>query len=256
MQTDTFRPCVVIPVYNHSAILEQTVRTLRWHELPVILVDDGSDAGCRELMAAIVAATDQVQLLRRERNGGKGAALKDGLRYARQQRFSHALQIDADGQHDLGDIERFLQLARAWPAALVAGFPVYDETVPMHRYYGRYLCHVWVWINTMSTLIRDSMCGFRVYPLEASCALLASNAMGNRMDFDCEFIIRWVWAGLPLAQLQTRVIYPADGVSHFRLWRDNALMTLMHARLFFLMLPRLPRLLLRNSSIQRVNHEV
>jgi glycosyltransferase involved in cell wall biosynthesis len=252
MHTDAFRPCVVIPVYNHSATLEQTVRALRQRQLPVILVDDGSDAGCRALMAAIVAATDQVQLLRRERNGGKGAAVKDGLRHARQQRFSHALQIDADGQHDLGDVERFLQLAQAQPEALVAGFPVFDETVPRHRYYGRYLCHVWVWINTMSTQIRDSMCGFRVYPLAASCTLLANRAMGNRMDFDCEFIIHWHWAGLPLEQLQTRVIYPADGVSHFRLWRDNALFSLLHARLFFAMLPRLPSLIRRNVSIKRM----
>lgn len=240
-------PCAMIPVYNHPAVLEHTVAALLARDLPVILIDDGSEAACRVLMERIAKDNPAVHLLQREHNGGKGAALKDGLREAQRLGYSHAIQIDADGQHDLGDVTRFLATARSHPEALIAGYPAYDASVPGHRYYARYATHVWVWINTLSREIRDAMCGFRVYPTAASCALLERHVMGDRMDFDVEFIVRWVWSGRPLQQLHTRVIYPEDGVSHFRLWRDNLLISRLHARLFFSMLSQLPRRLLRRG---------
>ncbi|MFP3747745.1 glycosyltransferase family 2 protein, partial [Achromobacter sp. SIMBA_011] len=86
--------------------------------------------------------------------------------------YTHALQIDADGQHDAADVPRFLAAAAAHPRAVVLGQPVYDESVPKARLYGRYLTHVWVWIETLSFTIRDSMCGFRLYPLDLACALI------------------------------------------------------------------------------------
>ena len=247
MTLDRMRACAVIPVYDHQAVLARTVDDLLGRGVPVVLVDDGSGAPCGAAIDAIVAGCRQVHLVRRAANGGKGAAVKDGLRAARQLGFSHALQIDADGQHDTGDVARFLDIARRHPGALVAGYPAYDASVPRHRYYARYITHLWVWINTLSPRIRDAMCGFRVYPLAAACNLLERARVGDRMDFDVEFIVRWYWAGLPLEQLQTRVIYPENGVSHFRLWRDNALISRMHARLFFAMLPRIPTLLARHS---------
>lgn len=242
------RPCALIPVYNHPAVLEHTVAALLDRNLPVVLIDDGSDADCRLLMEGIAANHPRVHLLQRADNGGKGAALKDGLHEALRLGYTHAIQIDADGQHDLGDVTRFLDTARVHPEALVAGYPAYDASVPRHRYYARYATHVWVWINTLSLEIRDAMCGFRVYPTAASCALLERHAMGDRMDFDVEFIVRWAWSGQPLQQLHTRVIYPEDGVSHFRLWRDNLLISRMHARLFFSMLSQLPRRLLSRKD--------
>ena len=158
---------------------------------------------------------------------------------------SHALQIDADGQHDADDVPRFLAEAQAHPDAVVNGRPVYDESVPKGRLVGRYATHVWVWINTLSFDIADSMCGFRAYPLAATIAMLDRESVGLRMDFDIEIIVRLHWAGVPVRNLPTRVTYPLDGVSHFDLWRDNLRISKMHARLFFGMLWRAPRLLLR-----------
>jgi glycosyltransferase involved in cell wall biosynthesis len=245
---EVFRPCAVIPVYNHYTVLANTVDALRLGGVPVIMVNDGSNPQCSDVIAEIVAQNDQVYRFDRQHNGGKGAAVKDGLRVALEQHFSHAIQIDADGQHDIGDVKRFLNAARTHPRALVAGYPAYDSSVPRSRYYGRYATLVWVWINTLSTTIRDSMCGFRVYPLGQSYELLKNATMGDRMDFDIEFIVRWLWAGYPLEQLQTRVIYPESGVSHFRLWRDNVLISWMHTRLFFGMLLRLPCLMGRKLT--------
>ena len=131
------------------------------------------------------------------------------------------------------------------PAAVIAGCPVYDASVPRGRLYGRYATHIWVWINTLSFDIRDSMCGFRVYPLASLLPLLDSVNIGRRMDFDSDVIVRLHWRGVPVLNQPTRVTYPQDGVSHFDLWNDNVRIFAMHARLFFGMLCRAPLLLWR-----------
>lgn len=242
--TTQFIPCALVPVYNHQQVLAQTVADIRRFGLPIILVDDGSNELCKGVMCELAAADPaNVHLVERPVNGGKGAALKTGLQSAAQLGFSHALQIDADGQHSSADIPRFLQLAEATPGTLIAGMPEYDASVPKGRLYGRYLTHVWVWINTLSLDITDSMCGFRVYPVARSNQLIAAEPMGDRMDFDTEFMVRWHWHHWGIKQISTRVIYPEQGVSHFRVWRDNKLISWMHTRLFFGMLWRLPRIL-------------
>ena len=243
--------CAIIPVYNHSAYLRTVVEQLLGVGLPVILIDDGSTKDCHRLMQVLANEFEKVQLTSHPVNAGKGAAIKTGLRLAGEYGFAHALQVDADGQHNLDDIPRFLDAMHREPTALIAGYPEYDQSVPKHRYYGRYATHIWVWINTLSTAIVDSMCGFRVYPVKASIALLDNSRIGDRMDFDGEFIVRWFWRGWPLTQLRTRVIYPEQGTSHFRLVADNVLISRMHARLFFGMLIRLPVLLYRKYAGRR-----
>jgi glycosyltransferase involved in cell wall biosynthesis len=238
-----FMPCALVPVYNHPQVLAQTLANIRQFKLPVVLVDDGSNESCKKVMRALAAADPHIHLIERSANGGKGAALKTGLAKAAELGFSHALQIDADGQHNSADIQRFLQQAEAAPGTLIAGRPEYDASVPKGRLYGRYLTHVWVWINTLSLDIADSMCGFRVYPVARSNSLIAAEPMGDRMDFDTEIMVRWHWRHWPIQQLSTRVIYPEQGVSHFNVWRDNKLISWMHTRLFFGMLWRLPRIL-------------
>src|SRR5690606_26692314 len=131
------------------------------------------------------------------------------------------------------------------PLALICGYPQYDASVPKSRLYARYLTHVWVWINSLSLQIRDAMCGFRVYPLAASVALIDSTDLGRRMDFDPEILVRLAWRNQPMVWLPTKVHYPLDGLSHFRLLHDNALISTMHAKLFFGMLLRAPLILWR-----------
>lgn len=238
---------VVIPVYNHEqAIAEVTASILRYG-LHCVLVDDGSSRACAEVLDQL-ATNPQVTLLRHASNRGKGEAVLTGLRYLVQHGYSHALQIDSDGQHDSADIPRFILLCSSHPEALITGCPVYDESVPKGRLYARYLTHVWVWINTLSFAIRDSMCGFRVYPLEAVNTLIATQKMSSRMSFDIEILVRLHWQGVAVINQPTRVRYPTDGVSHFRVWLDNLLISRLHGTLFCGMLWRLPRLLARKLS--------
>ena len=241
-----FRPCVVIPVYNHEHAIGKVLAQVLAHGLPTILVDDGSSPACAAVLDALAGAhPGRVMLERHAHNQGKGGAVLTGFRRAQQEGCTHVLQVDADGQHCVADIGRFLDAARARPQAVVAGCPLYDESVPALRLYARYLTHVWVWINTLSLAIRDSMCGFRVYPVAPVLALAQRRRLGLRMNFDIEILVRLYWDGVAVVNLPTRVGYPEDGVSHFKAWTDNVLITRMHVSLFFGMLPRIPSLLVR-----------
>lgn len=238
---------VVIPVYNHGQAVGAVVAKLRAQGLPVLLVDDGSDAATAAALDAL-ALQPEVRLLRLAQNQGKGGALMAGLRAAAAEGCTHVLQIDADGQHDAEDAHRFVAAAQAQPEAFICGCPVYDASVPKGRLYGRYATHIWVWINTLSFAVRDSMCGFRVYPLAATLAVIDGVRIGRRMDFDTEIAVRLVWRGVAVINLPTRVHYPENGISHFRVLHDNLLISAMHTRLFFGMLLRLPLLLWRKLT--------
>jgi glycosyltransferase involved in cell wall biosynthesis len=240
------RPCVVIPVYNHEHAIGNVLAQVLAHGLPVILVDDGCSPACAAVLDRLAAAyPDRVVLERHAVNQGKGGAVLTGFARAARDGYSHVLQVDADGQHSVADVPRFLAAARAAPRAVIAGCPVYDESVPALRLYARYLTHVWVWINTLSLAIRDSMCGFRVYPVAPVLALARRRRLGLRMNFDIEILVRLYWDGLAIVNLPTRVGYPEDGVSHFKAWTDNVLISRLHMTLFFGMLPRIPSLLVR-----------
>ncbi|AZD52370.1 glycosyltransferase family 2 protein [Pseudomonas chlororaphis subsp. aurantiaca] len=237
-------PCAVIPVYNHEAAVPAVVDALLASGLPCVLVDDASSPACAAVLEQL-AEREQVFLVKLAVNQGKGGAVMAGLREASRLGFSHALQVDADGQHDLRDVDNFIATSRAHPEALVCGYPQYDASVPKGRFYARYLTHVWVWINTLSLQIPDSMCGFRAYPLPPVLALIDSVKIGRRMDFDTDILVRLAWRNQPMRWLPTQVRYPVDGLSHFRLFHDNLLISSMHARLFFGMLLRAPLILWR-----------
>ncbi|MGO3354085.1 MAG: glycosyltransferase family 2 protein, partial [Halomonas sp.] len=185
------RPCILIPVYNHPATINPLCAELAALEIPLVLVDDGSDQPCAAALDRL--AEQGHHLLRLEVNQGKGAAVRAGLRYAEQLGFSHALQVDADGQHGVDDLPAFLSELKAAPDALIVGYPRYDASVPKMRFYGRYATHIWVWINTLSLDIRDSMCGVRLYPVTPLNQILARHPCGNRMTFDTEVLVRWHW---------------------------------------------------------------
>lgn len=240
-----FSLCVVIPCYNHGAAMPDVLTRLAPFNLPVILVDDGSDEPTRRMLVQLAGQHPEVRLVRLTVNSGKGAAVIHGLEAAAGAGYSHALQVDADGQHRIEDVSRLAAQARLHPECLISGCPVYDASVPKSRLYGRYVTHVWVWIETLSLSIKDSMCGFRVYPIKPTLAVTARHHVGQRMDFDTEIMVRLYWQGTPSRFIATPVIYPAAGLSHFDALWDNLRISWMHTRLFFGMLPRIPVLLRR-----------
>ena len=242
----------VIPVYEHEHAVPHVVAVLQAQRLPIVVVDDGSGESCRRALEELTRSTGAT-LLRLPVNGGKGAAVIAGLRAASAAGFTHALQVDADGQHTLSDVPRFLAAAALEPDAIICGKPVFDASIPRLRFMSRYITHVLVWLQTLSlTAIRDSMCGFRLYPIGSVLRVVEEDGVGTRMDFDVEILVKLVWRGHVLRWLDTRVSYPIDGISHFRMLLDNLQLARMHVRLLLGMIWRAPRLIGRRIRLRRV----
>lgn len=225
-----FRPCILVPTYDNPATIRAVVLRAREYLEDVVVIDDGSGPEGRAACAAI-AEEGLAHVVHRAKNGGKGAAVKTGFAEAHRLGYTHALQVDADGQHDLTDVPRFLEVARANPDALVLGAPRFDASAPKARQVGRKITIFWVNFETGGLVIEDPMCGFRVYPLADAVAVKVPSDM---MDFDPEVAVRLVWRGVPVINLPTKVRYvlrEEGGVSHFRLFKDNALISWMHTRL-------------------------
>jgi glycosyltransferase involved in cell wall biosynthesis len=236
---------VLVPHYDHSHAIGGVLDAAAPAGLPVLVVDDGSGAEHRSRLAALADGRPGVTVLWRSRNGGRGCALREGYAEAARRGFSHVVQLDADGQHDAADVPRFVDAARRHPHALILGRPVFDDTAPRARRYGRRLSTFWAAVETLSGVVPDVLCGFRAIPLAAALTVLARGRLGDRMEFDPALVVRLIWAGTPIVAIPTRVRYVRGGVSHFQPWRDNVRISLMHARLCAGMLVRLPALVRR-----------
>ncbi len=240
--------CAIVPSYNHITAIGGVIECLKQAGLPVFVIDDGNQSPVKEKLQKLDDKANGVFVHRLEINGGKGAAVMKGFSLASDAGFTHALQVDADGQHDLTVIPQMIALATRYPEALITGKPVYNESMPKARKFGRWLTHIWVWVETLSFTITDSMCGFRIYPLGAVQLLLAQETLGRRMDFDPEIMVRLFWRGTSVVMVPVQVNYPPNNISNFETFKDNWRITCMHTRLVFTMLLRLPSILSHRPS--------
>lgn len=245
------RYCFILPCYQHSETLDGILKSLQKYRLKTFIIDDGSQASHASELQRLAQVYENIEVVSHTVNKGKGAAVSTGFYSAYAQDFTHAVQIDSDGQHDLSKVDDLFALSREFPEDVISGRPQYDTSVPKSRLYGRYATHIWVWIETLSLHIKDSMCGFRVYPLKTCVQIIKNYKLGQRMDFDAEILVRLYWAGLSIHQFFVPVRYPENGVSHFHVLKDNLRISKMHTRLFFGMVLRFPRLLFRKHGSPR-----
>lgn len=242
-----FNPCIAVPCFNHRAAVVETLRSLAFLNLPCIVINDGSTDGSREALDAFAAENLWISVYHREINGGKGAAMRDAIRLALDQGFSHLIQLDGDGQHDSTVAPIFLTAAKAHPDDLILGQPRFERSAPLKRRLGREVSNVLLWIQTLSFCGRDVLCGYRCYPIKAHGSVLLSEVRSSRMEFDPEAVVRLYWAGAHVVNIPTKVTYPKDGISHFRYLRDNLMIARLHIELLAGMVLRAPLLLSRRS---------
>jgi len=241
-------PCLLIPIFDHKDEIRGVLDSLAGFGLHCIVVDDGSGSETRAVLDAAEKDHPWVEVYHRDFNGGRGAALRSGYRLAAKRGFSHAIQLDADGQHDARDVPRFVDAIEAHPDALVLGTPIFDASVPKSRLYGRQLSRFMVWLATLSFDVSDPLCGFRGIPLAAAVMLLESIKLGEHMEFDPQLAIQLYWRGTPIVNLPTRVVYATGGLSHFDFVRDNLRLAGVYLSALGGMLFRSPRLLARHAS--------
>ena len=245
-----FRPTLLIPSFNTGPILRQTVEEALTCGVPARVVIDGSTDGSASTLWDL-ENEGRISVTRLNQNSGKGAAVEAGLRQARADGFTHALTMDADGQHPAEAVPGFLEIGRHHPEAAVFGSPVFGHCAPPLRVHGRKISNFWANLETLGWGIDDSLFGMRLYPIQPLLDVLEETPFARRFDFDPEVAVRLAWKGVPIINVPTRVRYLTDaegGISQFRYLRDNALLTAMHARLFLGFLARAPWLALRGEN--------
>lgn len=246
------KACVLIPSYNSGSLLRQTLAGVLeiWDDVFVVVdgSSDGSDSGLEELGNG---AGKNLRIHRLQQNQGKGSAVLKGISLAAEEGFTHALAMDADGQHPAAHIARFMKTGETYPDALVLGEPVFEEDAPCLRVQGRKVSNWWANLETCWWGIHDSLFGMRLYPIAPLQNVFSETGFARRFDFDPEVAVRLCWKGVPVINLKTPVKYltaEEGGISQFRYLRDNTLLTGMHIRLFLGFLLRLPILLLRPKN--------
>jgi glycosyltransferase involved in cell wall biosynthesis len=243
--------CAVIPHFDHVDQFEVLLPQLSAQGMPLVVVDDASpDEAFQKLQQLLDEHTNGTILVRHTQNLGKGGAVMTGLKAALEAGYTHALQIDADGQHDVADMVRFSAVAQKHPNCIICGQPEFDKSISKLRYYARYITLSLSWLESLSTKIRDALCGFRVYPLEPVVTMFETSNPGKRMAFDPEILVRAIWADIELKFIPIKVTYPEGGKSHFHYVRDNIEISWMHTRLIVGMILRLPAMLRRNMTRQ------
>jgi glycosyltransferase involved in cell wall biosynthesis len=237
---------VLIPSYNSGVKLIETVLSARHQWAPVWVVVDGSTDGSTMALDSLAASDPDIRVLVLPYNQGKGAAILHGLKQAAAEGFTHALTMDADGQHPASLIPKFIAESRANPDALILGRPIFDASAPRIRVIGRKLSNWWTSLETLWAGSFDSLFGFRVYPIDALQRIMESSRWMRRFDFDAEAAVRLCWNGFRPINLPAPVYYfgpEQGGVSHFRYLRDNLLLSWMHARLVMSFVRHLPTIL-------------
>jgi glycosyltransferase involved in cell wall biosynthesis len=216
---------VVIPVFNNRETLRQVVEETLETGLPVLVVNDGNtDGGPDRIRDLAIERIDFAE------NRGKGAAILAAGEWAETHGFSHVVTLDADGQHDPGDVPRFLPKIRENGSAIVVGRRDFSRAdVPGPSRFGRAWSNMWMRI-ACGAASPDTQSGFRAYPV---AALRRVRCFGRRYDFEVEILARSVWAGFGLDSVDVSVRYFREGkqVSHFRPFRDNFRITIAYARL-------------------------
>ena len=209
--------CILIPCYNHATTVATVARAAQAHA-PVLVVDDGSALPLPELPGCT--------LLRLERNSGKGAALRAGFKRAAELGYTHAITMDADGQHFAEDLPKFIAVAQAQPDAFFVGVrDLVAAGCPKHRQRSNAVSTFWFRVET-GVRLGDTQCGFRCCPLALTQRL---KPRSGRYAFELEFMVRASWIGTPIVAVPVKCAY-ADGIrnSHFRPVRDLAHITIMN----------------------------
>lgn len=226
--------CAVIPTYQNAKTLLKVVTDVHRVVDTVIVVDDGSNDGTAALLDKATGNERPEKVLTHPKNCGKGAALKTGLTYARQQGFRYAVTVDADGQHRADDIPALLKAVEEEPDALAIGSRrLQHENMPAKSTFANRFSNFWFALQTLQRL-PDTQSGLRVYPLRRLHGL---RWMSARYEAELTLLVFSAWAGVKLLPVPVSVYYPPrdQRVTHFRPGRDFTRISVLNTLLCFLM---------------------
>lgn len=199
---------VLIPAYNEEARVGPVIQACL-AQLPTFVVDDGSSDN-----TVAIAEKAGATVVRQVPNQGKGAALKEGFRWALKQADCEAvLTVDADGQHDPAEISKFLDKFRANKSDLIIGYRDFSEMPPTRRIANTVGRASLSW--AMGQKILDNQSGYRLISRRLMEATLESAEAG--FEFEVDMVVLCIRRGMRLDWVPIRTIYAGEG-SHIKPW--------------------------------------
>ena len=225
MKKNDIKIVVLIPAYNHPGTIRDVVVNAMKFNPDVMVVDDGSDRRVSEILFGL-----DVIIVRHTKNMGKGAAILTGAQKAKSLGFTHIITIDADGQHDPGDLPGLISAVEKNPHAIIVGKRDFKKTdVPRASVFGRSFSNFWLRVQTGRS-VGDTQSGFRAYPL---AVLNELNLKEKHYSFEVEVLVRAIWSGVDVMEADVNIYYPPENkrVTHFLKFKDNLRLTLLNTRL-------------------------
>jgi len=226
----------IVPVYNNEKTIAECIQKIKVHCNDIIVVNDGST----DLTGNILQHIDITEIISFPYNKGKGEALKAGFERASVLGFTHAITVDADGQHSPDDIQLFIERIKENPHAIWIGNRILqhkmNKKVPLRSRFGRKFGNFWYKFNT-GIKLNDTQCGFRVYPLQE---ILKIKSKGRRYEYEQDLLLKAAWNGIIVKEIDVHILYQSkdEAVSHFRPVRDFLLISKINSsaammRIFF-----------------------
>jgi glycosyltransferase involved in cell wall biosynthesis len=207
------RCIALIPAYNEAARVGKVVAVARRHVAEVVVVDDGSTD---ETVAAAEKAGAKV--LRHPQNRGKGATIATALDYFGRSDTELAVLLDADGQHDPSEIDKFVNAAEKESADVVVGTRMGDV---------RRMPRVRLWTNQFTSRVTSRLAGQRIPDSQCGFRLLRRTVLKDlkpsttRFETETEMLIQASRAGHKIVSVPIRTIYESGRTSRIHPWRDT-----------------------------------
>jgi len=241
------KTCVIIPVYNSEKHISDVLRSVLQHAKDVIVVNDGSTDGTLDVLrhsresgnlpkqqeiAGQARNDGAFELVSYAKNRGKGYALQQGFRRALELGFTHAITMDADGQHLATDIAMLVQASENQPNALIVGARKFDNpNMPQGNVFANNFSNFWFMVQTGKKL-PDTQTGFRIYPLQKIGKM---RLFTNRYEAELEMLVRSAWRNIPIISQPINVYYPPinERLSHFRGGKDFFRISVLNTILCF-----------------------
>ncbi|HSD14723.1 MAG TPA: DUF2062 domain-containing protein [Flavobacterium sp.] len=227
---ETHKLCVIIPTYNNHKTLRRVIDGVLKYTQNCIVVNDGSTDTTKEILSAY----PQVCQIHLPENKGKGNALQEGFRKAKDLDYRYVITIDSDGQHFPDDIPVFLDNFEdsGKDVLLIGSRNMNQDGVPKKSSFGNKFSNFWFWFET-GIQLEDTQSGYRLYPLES----LPNRFFTKKFEFEIEVIVRSAWNGVDVKNIPINILYdPNERVTHFRPFRDFTRISILNTVLVIITL--------------------
>ncbi len=210
---------ILIPAYNEEKYINNVINQCIQYNMDIIIVDDGSSDNTLSIINSIPKPKNcKIILIKHPKNLGKGKSLKTGFSYIVKNNYDGTITLDADGQHDVKEISKFLKKIKKENPDLIVGNRLGDtKNMPFIRLFTNVFTS-WIISLISGKRIRDVQSGYRYI---SSDILKNINIETGNFDTEPEILIKAGWLDYKITNIPIKTIYHKDFVSHVNPIKDT-----------------------------------